>query len=81
MKEEGEKGDEKVPIFLVVVAGDSNYWFPVRISHIIKKLLLMYIFSGMEIGCFFEFLNIYGSINLGTGLPQICNGLLGLEGF
>lgn len=27
MKEEGEKGDEKVPIFLVVVAGDSNYWF------------------------------------------------------
>ncbi len=53
MKEEGEKGDEKVPIFMVVVAGNSNYWFPVRTSHIIKKHLLMCIFLWGGVWVFF----------------------------
>ena len=50
MKEEGEKGDEKVPIFMVVVAGNSNYWFMVVVAgnsnnwFPVRTSLLMYIF-------------------------------------
>ena len=79
MKEEGEKGDEKVPIFMVVVAGNSNYWFPVLTSHIINlKHLLMYFFlgGGGGVWVFFGFLNIYSSRNSGPIFLEILMGCL-----
>ena len=59
MKEEGEQGNEKVPIFMVVVAGNNSYFFPfLKSQTIYLNHLLMYFFSvgwgqGVVFGCFF----------------------------
>ena len=75
MKEEGEQGNEKVPIFMVVVAGNNNYFFPfLKSQTIYLNHLLMYFFSvgwgqGVVFGCFFGCLIIHSS-RIWTDLPQ-----------
>ena len=61
MKEEGEQGNEKVPIFMVVVAGNNNYFFPfLKSQTIYLNHLLMYFFlwGGDRGSCLGVFLDV-----------------------